>query len=125
MEEEGIKAVGEFLKIGEKLKMVDLHWNSISEKAAQYLSEALQQNNASNLKHLNLKVRARENQRLSDEKAKMIEQAIRSHQGIEKINLGIYSLAFWDIYIYIYRWMEYPTRTERLYSRNPKKKIAY
>ena len=26
--------------------------------------------------------------------------------------------------MYIFRWMEYSTRTERLYSRNPRKKIA-
>ena len=111
--EEGIEAVGELLKVGEKLEMVDLGlyrsqygniWgkgNSISDKAAQYLSEGIQQNKSKNLKHLNLEVEAKENQRLSDEKAKMIEQAIKSHLGIEKIILGIYSLIFWDIYVYI------------------------
>ena len=123
--EEGIEAVGEFLKVGEKLEMVDLEGNSISEKAAQYLSEGIQQNKSRNLKHLNLQVRADKNQRISDDKAKMIEEAIKNHLGIEKINLGIYSLVFWDIYIYIYRWLEYPTGTERLYSRNPRKKIEY
>ena len=125
MGEEGMEAVGEFLKVGEKLEMVDLGENSISEKAAQYLSEGIQQNKSRKLKHLNLKVRAEKNQRLSDEKAKVIEQAIKSHLGIEKIILGIYSLVFWDIYIYIYRWLEYPTRAEGLYSRNPRKKIEY
>ena len=131
--EEGIGAVGEFLKVGEKLEMVDLGKNSISEKAAQYLSEGIQQNKSGNLKHLNLEVYAEKNQRLSDEKAKMIEEAIKSHLGIEKIILGIYSFVFWNIYIYIYvyiyiyiyRWLEYPTRTKRVYSRNPRKKIEY
>ena len=131
--EEGIEAVGELLKVGEKLEMVDLSWNIFSEKTVQYLSEGIQQNKSRNLKHLNLEVRAGKNQRLSDEKAKMIEQAIKSHLGIGKIILSIYSLIFWDIYIniyiciyiYIYRRMEYPTRTERLYSRNPRKKIEY
>ena len=112
--EEGIEAVGELLKVGEKLEMVDLglyrdlegdiqgEGNSISDKAAQYLSEGIQHNKSRSLKHLNLEVEAKESQRLSDEKAVLIEQAIKSHLGIEKIILGIYSLVFWDIYIYIY-----------------------
>ena len=88
--EESIEAVGEFLKVGEKLEMVDLglycnrsgkiqgKGNSISDKAAQFLSEGIQQNKSGNLKHLNLEVTAEENQRLSDEKTKMIEEASRN-----------------------------------------------
>ena len=57
--EESIEAVGEFLKVGEKLEMVDLGRNSISEKAAQYLSEGIQQNKSRKLKHLNLQVYAK------------------------------------------------------------------
>ena len=99
--EESIEAVGKFLKVGEKLEMVNLGENSISEKAAQYFSEGIQQNKSRKLKHLNLEVEAEENQSLSDEKAKMIMHAINNHLGIGKIILGIYSLVFW-IYIYIY-----------------------
>ena len=113
--EEGIKAVGELLKVGEKLEMVDLglyrdlevetqgEGNSISDKAAQYLSEGIQQNKSRNLKQLNLEVGAKENQRLSDDKAKMKEQATKSHLGIQKIILGIYSLSILG-YIYIDGW---------------------
>ena len=126
--EEGIEAVGEFLKVGEKLEMVDLglyydidgepygEGNSISEKAVQYLSEGIQQNKSRNLKQLDLEVEANENQMLSHKKTKMIEQAIKSHQGIENINLGINSLVFWNIYIYIDGWNIPQERKDYIYK---------